>query len=98
MQIYKVPYNFRHEEKVFGGYASLRQGIYLILAIFSLGIIFIPNLLVSIKVVLTAIFISVFVLCAFLKIEEINADKYFINILKYFFKKKKFIFMKGRYL
>jgi len=92
MQIYKVPYNFRHEEKVFGGYASLRQGLYLLLAIFSLGIVFIPNLLISIKVVLTAIFISVFLLCAFLKIEEINADKYFVNILKYFFRKKIFIY------
>lgn len=92
MQIYKVPYNFKHEEKVFGGYASLRQGIYLILAIFSLGIVFIPNLLISIKVVLTAVFISIFLLCAFLKIEEINADKYFINILKYFFRKKIYIY------
>ncbi|MBQ6991418.1 MAG: PrgI family protein [Clostridia bacterium] len=92
MQIYKVPYNFRHEEKVFGGYASLRQGIYLILAIFSLGIVFIPNLLISIKVVLTAFFISIFALFAFLKIEEINADKYFINILKYLFRKKIYIY------
>jgi len=92
MQIYKVPYNFRHEEKVFGGYASLRQGIYLILAIFSLGIVFIPNLLISIKVVLTAIFISIFALCAFLKIEEVNADKYFVNILKYLFRKKIYIY------
>lgn len=92
MQIYKVPYNFKHEEKVFGGYASLRQGIYLIFAIFSLGIFFIPNLLISIKVVLTAIFISIFALCAFLKIEEINADKYFVNILKYFFRKRIYIY------
>lgn len=92
MQIYKVPYNFKHEEKVFGGYASLRQGIYLILAIFSLGIVFIPNLLISIKVVLTAVFISIFLLCAFLKIEEINADKYFVNILKYFFRKRIYIY------
>ena len=32
MQIYKVPYNFKHEEKVFGGYVSIRQAIYLVLA------------------------------------------------------------------
>ena len=30
MQIYNVPYNFKHEEKVFGGYVSIRQAIYLI--------------------------------------------------------------------
>ena len=29
MQVYNIPYNFNHEEKIFGGYVSLRQAIYL---------------------------------------------------------------------
>lgn len=92
MQVYKVPFNFSHEEKIFGGYASLRQGIYLLLAIFSLGIVFIPNIAITVKVILAAFLIAIFCLCAFLKIEEINADKYLINILKYVFRKKNFIY------
>ncbi len=42
MRIYKVPYAFNHEEKVFGGYLSLRQAIYLIFGALSVGILFIP--------------------------------------------------------
>ena len=42
MQVYHIPYNFEHEEKVFGGYVSLRQAIYLIFAICSMGLFFYP--------------------------------------------------------
>lgn len=33
MQVYHIPFNFEHEEKIFGGYVSLRQAIYIIFAI-----------------------------------------------------------------
>ena len=42
MQVYNVPYNFNHEEKVFGGYVSLRQAIYLVLGGLTVAILFIP--------------------------------------------------------
>ena len=29
MSLYKVPFDFTHEEKVFGGYLSLRQMLYI---------------------------------------------------------------------
>lgn len=92
MQVYKVPYNFQHEEKIFGGYASLRQGIYLLLALFSLGILFIPKILIAIKVIITAVLIAVWCICAFLKIEEINADKYLVNIIKFYFRNRVFVY------
>ena len=40
MSMYKVPFDFIHEEKVFGGYVSLRQMIYIIMSILSIGILF----------------------------------------------------------
>lgn len=92
MQVYKVPYNFRHEEKIFGGYVSLRQGIYLILALFSSGIIFIPNIATIVRFTFAGLMIVFWCLCAFLKIEEINADRYLINVLKYMFREKVFIY------
>ncbi len=92
MQVYKVPYNFRHEEKIFGGYVSLRQGLYLILALISSGIVFVPNLMTIIKVIVAGFLITFWCLCAFLKIEEINADMYFINVLKYILREKIFIY------
>ena len=49
MQIYNVPYNFKHEEKVFGGYVSIRQAIYLIFGATMLGIFFVPMINIFIK-------------------------------------------------
>ena len=40
MILYKVPFDFTHEEKVFGGYLSLRQMLYMILSAISIGILF----------------------------------------------------------
>lgn len=96
MQIYNVPYNFNHEEKVFGGYVSLRQAIYLILGALMLGIFFIPMINIFIKSLLFLVLATMFILFAFLKIDETNADKYFIYILNFLFRKKKYILEKGK--
>lgn len=96
MQIYNVPYSFNHEEKVFGGYVSIRQAIYLIFGASMLGIFFIPMINIFIKSLLFIVLASMFVMFAFLKIDETNADKYFIYILNFFFRKKKYILEKGK--
>ena len=49
MQIYKVPYNFNHEEKIFGGYLSIRQAIYLIIGTSMVSILFIPMINIFLK-------------------------------------------------
>jgi len=97
MQIYNVPYNFKHEEKVFGGYVSIRQAIYLIFGATMLGIFFVPMINIFIKSFLFLTFTTMFILFAFLKIDETNADKYFIYILNFFFRKKKYILEKGKW-
>lgn len=91
MNIYKVPFDFAHEEKVFGGYLSLRQMIYLVLGISSAGILFIPHIPITLKVILFLIILVAFLIFAFLKINEIYADKHFLNIIKYIFRKKRFL-------
>ena len=50
MSIYKVPFDFTHEEKVFGGYLSLRQMLYMILSAISVGILFL-NISITIKII-----------------------------------------------
>ena len=75
MQIYNVPYNFNHEEKVFGGYVSIRQAIYLIFGASMLVIFFIPIVNIIIKTLMFLVLATMFVLFAFLKIDETNADK-----------------------
>lgn len=96
MQIYKVPFNFNHEEKIFGGYLSIRQAIYLIIAICMISIFFIPLLDIVTKSILFLVFATIFILFAFLKIDETNTDKYFIYILKFLFREKKYILEKGK--
>ncbi len=96
MQIYNVPYNFNHEEKVFGGYVSIRQAIYLIFGASMLVIFFIPIVNIIIKTLMFLVLATMFVLFAFLKIDETNADKYFIYILNFFVRKKKYILEKGK--
>lgn len=92
MNEYKVPFDFEHEEKVFGGYLSLRQMMYLIFSIASGGILFVPIIPILIKIVSFLLIFVIFMLFAFLKIGTSYADKYFLNILRYVFRKKIFIF------
>ena len=42
MRIFKVPFDLKREEKIFGGYLSLRQVIYLMLSASSLSILATP--------------------------------------------------------
>lgn len=96
MQVYNVPYNFNHEEKVFGGYVSIRQAIYLISGASMIIIFFVPIVNIFIKSLLFILLATMFIMFAFLKIDETNADKYFIYILNFFFRKKKYILEKGK--
>ena len=91
MNIYKVPFDFTHEEKVFGGYLSLRQMIYIIASIMTFGLLFL-KIAVILKIIMFFSLIAIFMTFAFLKIGNVYFDKYFWNILKYIFRKKIFIF------
>ena len=88
MNIYKVPFDFAHEGKIFGGYLSLRQAIYIVLGISSAGILFIPHIPMIFKVIIFLTTFIAFLIFAFLKINEVYADRHFLNIIKYIFRKK----------
>ena len=90
MNLYKVPFQLEHEEKVFGGYLSLRQMLYLIISVISIGILFVHIPLI-IKTIIFLVIVSVFMVFAFVKVGNMYADKYFVDILKYVFKKKIYI-------
>lgn len=91
MKVYEVPYYFEHEEKIFGGYVSLRQAIYLMFAVMAIGLFFLPFLDVTIKVILFSIVAGLCCLLAFLKIDGTNADKYSVYILKFLLRRKIYI-------
>lgn len=95
MRLFKVPFDVKREEKIFGGYLSLRQVLYLMLSASSLIILAIP-LHIVFKIICILSFATFFLLCAFLKINEQNFDKLFFYASKYLFRKKTFI--QERYL
>lgn len=91
MNIYKVPFDFTHEEKIFGGYLSLRQMLYIIFGIASAGIMFVSNLPVIVRASIFLFAITIFLLFAFMKIDNWYIDKYVLDIFKYIFRKKTFL-------
>lgn len=93
MRIFKVPFDIKREEKIFGGYLSLRQVTYLMLAASSLAIFATP-LLMFLKLILVTLIATFFLLCTFLKIGEQNFDKFFFYAIKYFFRRKKFVYVR----
>ena len=91
MRLFKVPFDVKREEKIFGGYLSLRQVLYLMLSASSLIILATP-LHIVFKIIFILVFATFFLLCAFLKINEQNFDKLFFYASKYLFRKKTFIY------
>ena len=95
MRVFKIPYDIKREEKIFGGYLSLRQVIYIMLAAGSFGIIATP-LNIVFKIILISIFALFFLLCSFLKIGGVNFDKLFFYALKYNCRKKIYLYERCR--
>ena len=91
MRVFKVPFDIKREEKIFGGYLSLRQVIYLMLSGASFGI-FALSIPMAIKIIVVILNCSFFLLCAFLRVGEQNFDRFFFYALKYLFRKKNFIY------
>ena len=79
------------KKKYFGGYLSLRQMLYVIASVISLGILFF-HISTIVKTIIFLSVVAILMTFAFLKIGNIYADKYFFNVLKYIFRKKIFIF------
>ena len=89
MKFYKIPFDIKHEEKIFGGYLSLRQVLYLFLTGLS-GVVFLFKIAKSIKILIFMILASIFLSFAFVNINETRFDCYVINIIKFVIRKKKF--------
>lgn len=91
MKLFKVPFDLKREEKIFGGYLSLRQVIYVMLSASSLCILLLPlNLIIKLMLIIPIVIF--FLLCAFFKSQELNFDKFFFYALKFVLRKKNYIY------
>lgn len=91
MRIFKIPFDTKREEKIFGGYLSVRQVIYIILAGISFLIAITPIINI-LKIIIITISVIFFLACAFIKIKEQNFDRFFFYAIKYLFRKKIFVY------
>lgn len=91
MRVFKVPFDIKREEKIFGGYLSLRQVIHLMLSASSLAILVLPIPL-TIKLIFITLCCMFFLSCAFVKINGLNFDKFFFYAIKYWFREKDFVY------
>lgn len=91
MRVFKVPFDIKREEKIFGGYLSLRQVTYLMLSAGSFAICAF-NVHIAIKIIFITCICMFFLLCAFLKIGEQNFDKFFFYWIKFLFRNRNFIY------
>ena len=91
MRVFKIPNENKREEKIFGGYLSLRQDLYLMLTASTFTIFILP-LSIVIKLSIITILCAFLLLCAFMKINEQNFDKFFFYAVKYIFRKKNFVY------
>ena len=91
MRVFKVPFDIKREEKIFGGYLSLSQVTYLMLSAGSFAICAF-NVHIAIKIIFITCICMFFLLCAFLKIGEQNFDKFFFYWIKFLFRNRNFIY------
>lgn len=91
MKFYKIPFDVKHEEKIFGGYLSLRQVLYLFLIILTAGIFFI-KISIWIRLMIFSMLTAIFLSFAFISIKETKLDRYVINMIKFLFRKKRYQF------
>lgn len=107
MRRFTVPFDLNIEDKIIGGYLSLRQFFWLaipgtdLITSFTVfkgylknenGIIRVSCFGVTFRILLFLFLLAISFIMAFVKIHEIQADKYFFKSIKFKFRKKSFKF------
>ncbi len=101
MRLFQVPYSITEEEKIFGGYLSLRQVVYLAISlvaaailIFSVGLLALP-----LRLFFGLLLIGAGASLAFIRILHIGLDRYLVFAVLYCTRQKRFYFVKrgGKY-
>lgn len=99
MRSFKIPFNIQAEDKVIGGYLSIRQllwlfvGLGVVLALFVMdrgylqynkqGQMTVSALQVVIRLMIALVFVVLSIYMAFVRMREMNADKYTFKMLRY---------------
>ena len=80
--------------RIKNGIILLILGIFIFIEAITSKVVIPP--FIVIYILIFTIILVMFILFAFLKIDETNTDRYFVYILKFVFRKKKYVLEKGK--
>jgi hypothetical protein len=93
MRLFPVPYSITEEEKLFGGYLSLRQFVYLAVSLVATAIMIFCGLLpLSLRLFFGLLFAGAGASLAFIKISNAGLDRYLMFAALYYTRQKKYYF------
>jgi len=95
VRLFPVPYSITEEEKLFGGYLSLRQVVYLAVSLVAAAIlIFCVSLLpLSLRLFSGLLLTGAGASLAFIKISHIGLDRYLMFAVLFCIRQKRYCFM-----
>lgn len=92
MRNFHIPFDMHTEDKIIGGYISLRQFVWLLAGSFvAIYLLFINKnyirgegdinaLSLAIRIIISIVFVGLGIFLAFFKLEEMDSDKYLIKM------------------
>jgi hypothetical protein len=91
MRLFPVPYSITEEEKIFGGYLSLRQILYLVVASVAFLIVFgAARLPLAFRLFFGLLLLGAGASFAFLKISNVGLDSYVKFAALFLFRQKRY--------
>jgi hypothetical protein len=95
MRVFKIPFVVEEEEKVFGGYISIRQALYIFFCLIGVRIFWL-NMSLGLKITLFILYTALMMSFAFLKVNGVFFDSYVMTLIKYLTRKKKYMYGEER--
>lgn len=93
MRLFPIPFVIKQEEKIFGGYFSLRQAVYIFASIISLSIFF-TKLPLIVRIVAFSFIVTLLMSLAFVKLYGYNLDTFLVILFKYLFRRKRMLYQR----
>jgi hypothetical protein len=95
MRLFPVPYSITEEEKLFGGYLSLRQVVYLAVFIIAAAMMIFCGLFpLALRLFLSLLLAGAGASLAFIKISNTGLDRYLVFAARYCVYQKQYCFKK----
>lgn len=91
MRTFNIPFEVQEEDKIFGGYLSIRQVLYLFIAALGIRLFWVPVPFV-LRIAGFVAVAGIMLAFAFLKVNGVQFDLYTLTWAKFHLRKKRYFF------